>query len=71
MLSEEKAAKKEQDDTFLAFARVFSGTISKGKKLLVLGPKHDPHNALEGVSKLIPLQECMLCYSASTRKLAF
>ncbi|XP_061193189.1 elongation factor-like GTPase 1 [Saccostrea echinata] len=33
---------KETDFVFVAFARVFSGTIRKGQKLYVLGPKHDP-----------------------------
>ncbi len=51
-LQDEKETKKEQEETFLAFARVFSGTLSKGKKLLVLGPKHEPQKALEGVSYL-------------------
>lgn len=30
------------DDVFIGFARVFSGTLKKGCKLFVLGPKHDP-----------------------------
>lgn len=29
----------------LAFARVYSGTIKKGQRLYVLGPKHDPREA--------------------------
>ncbi|KAF6021265.1 hypothetical protein EB796_020431 [Bugula neritina] len=32
---------------FLAFARIFSGKIKKGQKLYVLGPKHDPTEAIE------------------------
>lgn len=34
----------EEDDgpIFVAFARVFSGTLHKGQELYVLGPKHDP-----------------------------
>ncbi|GLH14987.1 LOW QUALITY PROTEIN: Elongation factor G, mitochondrial [Gryllus bimaculatus] len=35
------------DDVFIAFARVFSGTVKKGQEVYVLGPKHDPHKALE------------------------
>lgn len=27
---------------FLAFARVFSGTISKGQTLFILSPRHNP-----------------------------
>ena len=41
------------DHVFIAFARVFSGTIRKGQKLYVLGPKHDPSKALEVVSLIL------------------
>ncbi|XP_022107029.1 elongation factor-like GTPase 1 [Acanthaster planci] len=44
--------KGDEGETFLAFARVFSGRIHKGQKLYVLNPKHDPMKALakdEGV----------------------
>ncbi|XP_022334366.2 elongation factor-like GTPase 1 [Crassostrea virginica] len=42
-LPENDAEKKEESDfVFVAFARVFSGTVRKGQKLYVLGPKHDP-----------------------------
>lgn len=34
---------------FLAFARVFSGTVRPGQKLFVLGPKHNPKKALKEV----------------------
>ena len=30
------------NEHFIAFARVFSGTIRKGAKLYVLGPKYNP-----------------------------
>jgi len=33
---------KREDENFVAFARIYSGTIKKGAKLFVLGPKHDP-----------------------------
>lgn len=37
---------EEKDETpkthFVAFARVYSGTIKKGQSLYVLGPRHDP-----------------------------
>ncbi|XP_046350555.2 elongation factor-like GTPase 1 [Haliotis rufescens] len=32
---------------FVAFARVFSGTVKKGCTLYVLGPKHDPEKVLD------------------------
>lgn len=34
---------------FLAFARIYSGTIKRGQKLYVLGPKHDPAEAIDQV----------------------
>ena len=40
----------DEDHVFIAFARVFSGTVRKGQKLYVLGPKHNPARALEEVS---------------------
>ncbi|XP_067931492.1 elongation factor-like GTPase 1 [Watersipora subatra] len=41
--------KPEEADNykFIAFARIFSGTIRKGQKLYVLGPKHNPSEAIE------------------------
>ncbi|XP_076068957.1 elongation factor-like GTPase 1 isoform X2 [Oratosquilla oratoria] len=36
----------QEDDVFVAFARVFSGTLKKGQKVYVLGPKHDPNNVV-------------------------
>uniref|UniRef100_A0A8C2YVW1 Elongation factor-like 1 n=1 Tax=Cyclopterus lumpus TaxID=8103 RepID=A0A8C2YVW1_CYCLU len=44
----------EEHQTFIAFARVFSGVAKKGQRVFVLGPKYDPAQALsmlpEGVS---------------------
>ena len=40
----------EGGQVFIAFARVFSGTVRRGQKLYVLGPKHDPAKALHQVS---------------------
>ncbi len=34
---------KEVGAVFVAFARVFSGTLRKGQELYVLGPKYDPN----------------------------
>lgn len=36
----------EDEDVFIAFARVFSGCLKKGTSVYVLGPKHDPASAL-------------------------
>lgn len=37
----------EDDSTFIAFGRVFSGTLKRGQQVYVLGPKHDPAKFLE------------------------
>ncbi|XP_065202388.1 elongation factor-like GTPase 1 [Planococcus citri] len=37
------------DETFIAFARIYSGRIFKGQKVYVLGPKHDPNKALKKI----------------------
>ncbi|XP_032906109.1 elongation factor-like GTPase 1 isoform X2 [Amblyraja radiata] len=38
--------KSEQKDHFIAFARVYSGTVRRGQKLFVLSPKYNPSDAL-------------------------
>lgn len=39
------SVEKEQNDfEFIAFARIFSGTLKPGMKLYNLAPKHDPRN---------------------------
>ena len=48
---------------FIAFARVFSGTLRKGQKLLVLGPKYDAAKALEAV--IVQLSSCLLRINGS------
>lgn len=35
-------AEQQDDEVFIAFARVYSGTLRKGSKIYVLTPKHDP-----------------------------
>ncbi|XP_055915224.1 elongation factor-like GTPase 1 [Eupeodes corollae] len=35
---------EKKEFVFVAFARVFSGTLRTGQKLFVLSPKHDPRN---------------------------
>nr|XP_054756574.1 elongation factor-like GTPase 1 [Lytechinus pictus] len=58
----EAEEEKKSGETFLAFGRVFSGTIHKGQKLFVLGPRHDPQKALAEISEnggsLSPNMEC-------------
>lgn len=49
---------KESEHVFVAFARIFSGTVKKGCKLYVLGPKHDP-------AKILNDREEMSCEESS------
>lgn len=46
-----KAMKQEADnkESFIAFARVFSGVVQRGQKIFVLGPKYDPAESLHKV----------------------
>lgn len=39
---EETEESETDDDVFVGFARVFSGTLRKGAKIFALMPKHDP-----------------------------
>lgn len=59
-------------ETFIAFARIFSGTLKKGSSLYVLGPKYDPSNELEDEVSLKANGEkyvvtCYLVYILATR----
>ncbi|XP_047121853.1 elongation factor-like GTPase 1 [Schistocerca piceifrons] len=42
-----KPGGQESEDVFMAFARVYSGTLKVGEDVFVLGPKHNPQAALE------------------------
>lgn len=53
------AAKDATEDegppvVFVAFARIYSGTVKKGQTLYVLGPKHDPSQVADYVSDTLP-----------------
>lgn len=37
---------EEQRETFIAFARIYSGMVRRGRKVFVLGPKYDPAQGL-------------------------
>lgn len=41
---------EEQKETFVAFARVYSGVVKKGQRVFVLGPKYDPAKGLSMVN---------------------
>uniref|UniRef100_H2YCF7 Ribosome assembly protein 1 n=1 Tax=Ciona savignyi TaxID=51511 RepID=H2YCF7_CIOSA len=42
-----KNEQNEKNEQFIAFARVFSGTLKVGQTLFVLGPKYDPTSILD------------------------
>ncbi|XP_070758069.1 elongation factor-like GTPase 1 isoform X1 [Enoplosus armatus] len=42
----EEGEEQEQKETFVAFARVYSGVVKKGQRVFVLGPKYDPAQGL-------------------------
>ncbi|XP_042144764.1 elongation factor-like GTPase 1 [Ixodes scapularis] len=42
------------EESFVAFARVFSGTLRKGQQVYVLGPRHDPARFLEQGCRVDP-----------------
>jgi len=39
----------ENDIMFIAFGRIYSGTIRRGQDVYVLGPKHDPSKITDKV----------------------
>ncbi|EPX71808.1 GTPase Ria1 [Schizosaccharomyces octosporus yFS286] len=43
---------EEEKDVFVGFARIYSGTISVGQQVYVYGPKYDPANPDEHVTKV-------------------
>lgn len=44
---------EEEQQTFVAFARVYSGVAKKGQRVFVLGPKYDPGQGLSTVNPVI------------------
>ncbi|KAH8041087.1 hypothetical protein HPB51_013747 [Rhipicephalus microplus] len=46
--------REEDESTFIAFGRVFSGTLKRGQRVYVLGPKHDPAKFLEKAMTVDP-----------------
>lgn len=52
-LAKKQIVDDDESIVFVAFARVFSGTIKKGNKLFVLGPRHDPSSLTSDSSKNI------------------
>lgn len=46
----EEGEEEEGKETFVAFARVYSGVVKKGQRVFVLGPKYDPAQGLRTLS---------------------
>lgn len=46
---------EEQKETFIAFARVYSGVVKKGQRVFVMGPKYDPAQGLSMVNPQLPI----------------
>uniref|UniRef100_A0A8C7TK48 Elongation factor-like 1 n=1 Tax=Oncorhynchus mykiss TaxID=8022 RepID=A0A8C7TK48_ONCMY len=44
-----KPEEEEEKETFVAFARVYSGVVRRGQKVFVMGPKYDPAQGLRMV----------------------
>lgn len=50
----------ETQEVFIAFTRVYSGTVRRGSKLLVLGPRHNPADVGEDYTKLEHVNEVII-----------
>ncbi|XP_071329087.1 elongation factor-like GTPase 1 isoform X2 [Trachinotus anak] len=50
---------EEQRETFIAFARVYSGVVKKGQRVFVLGPKYDPAQGLSKLSERCNASDCV------------
>ncbi|XP_008288511.1 elongation factor Tu GTP-binding domain-containing protein 1 [Stegastes partitus] len=53
---EEEAELKE---TFIAFARIYSGVVKKGQRVFVLGPKYDPAQGLSMIPEGCSASDCV------------
>ncbi|KAG7482249.1 elongation factor-like GTPase 1 [Solea senegalensis] len=49
---------EEQRETFVAFARVYSGVVKKGQRVFVLGPKYDPAQGLSTLPENCTASDC-------------
>lgn len=45
----QETTQNENDIMFIAFGRIYSGTIRRGQEVYVLGPKHDPSKVSDNV----------------------
>ncbi|XP_070684565.1 elongation factor-like GTPase 1 [Pempheris klunzingeri] len=49
---------EEQKETFIAFARIYSGVVKKGQRVFVLGPKYDPARGLNMLPEGCSAADC-------------
>ncbi|KAL6112622.1 efl1 [Pungitius sinensis] len=54
-----KPEEKEAQQTFIAFARVYSGVAKKGQRVFVLGPKYDPSLGLSTLPEGVSSSDCV------------
>ncbi|GAA6229838.1 elongation factor-like GTPase 1 [Lates japonicus] len=54
-----KDSKPAEEETFIAFARVYSGVVKKGQRVFVLGPKYDPAQALNMLPEKYSASDCV------------
>ncbi|XP_070829339.1 elongation factor-like GTPase 1 [Chaetodon trifascialis] len=50
---------EEHKETFIAFARVYSGVVKKGQRVFVLGPKYDPTQGLSMLPEGCSASDCV------------
>ncbi|XP_023188210.1 elongation factor-like GTPase 1 [Xiphophorus maculatus] len=50
---------EEQKEVFIAFARIYSGTVKKGQRVFVLGPKYDPAQGLSLLPEGSSTSDCI------------
>ncbi|XP_030580024.1 elongation factor-like GTPase 1 isoform X2 [Archocentrus centrarchus] len=50
---------EEVKETFIAFARVYSGVVRKGRRVFVLGPKYDPAQGLSMLPQGCSASDCV------------
>ncbi|XP_044044942.1 elongation factor-like GTPase 1 isoform X2 [Siniperca chuatsi] len=50
---------EEQKETFIAFARVYSGVVKKRQRVFVLGPKYDPAQGLSMLPEGCTASDCV------------
>ncbi|XP_012140504.1 elongation factor-like GTPase 1 isoform X3 [Megachile rotundata] len=55
--SNERKEEESSESALIAFARIYSGCLRKGSTVFVLGPKHDPREALERARAGEPMAE--------------